>query len=741
MTDDEFRAEVRAFLKQHLPADMAARNRTAVHPTREDTLGWQAILARRGWSVPSWPAEHGGPGWTPMQRYIFEEEQALAGAPANNIQGVSLVGPVIYTYGTAAQRARHLPGIREGHVFWSQGFSEPNAGSDLASLRTRAVRDGDHYVVTGQKIWTSQSMMADWIFCLVRTDSAAKPQRGISFLLVPADAPGITIRPIRSIDEGESLCEVFFDAVRVPVENLIGEEGRGWDYAKFLLGHERATTAEVPRNKRYLATLKDILAAEGRVDDAWRRRVARIEIDLRTLEAGALRAIGPDEGNALLPSVLKLHGCDLMQTTLKAQLEALGPHGIAYWPQGHDDAAVPPAADRGRDVAAEFLFRRAATIYGGSSEVQKNIIAKVFVDGDNAPAAGLAGEDQQMLADSVARFVARDYTFDMRRAMTPAGARAMWRRFAELGWLGAALAEDVGGLGGTIADAAVIAEGLGRGLVLEPYVGCAVMAGRAIAAAATPAQQAELLPALAAGETIFAFAHDDAAGRETRADRDLVLTGAKLVVLGGGIADRFVVSAMTGQGPTLFLVDRGAPGLTVRSYRTLDARDVADLVLDGVRPAAVIGAVGQAGPAIERALTDGILALCAESYGAMDQALRVTRDYLRLRQQFGAPLSTFQALRHRLADMYVAVELSGAFLRQALQDADPALAGAVKARFGQSGFFVGAQAVQLHGGIGMTEECQAGHFFKRLCVADMLLGTAEQHVEQRGRQLFAEAAA
>ncbi|MBN9526833.1 MAG: acyl-CoA dehydrogenase family protein [Alphaproteobacteria bacterium] len=717
MTDDDFRAEVRDFLRHHLPADMAARNRTAVHPTREDTLGWQAILARRGWSVPSWPAEHGGPGWTPLQRYIFEEEQALAGAPANNIQGVSLVGPVIYTFGNAAQRARHLPGIIEGKVFWSQGFSEPNAGSDLASLRTRAVRDGDHYIVTGQKIWTSQSMMADWIFCLVRTNPSAKPQRGISFLLVPADAPGITIRPIRSIDEGESLCEVFFDAVRVAAENLIGEEGRGWDYAKFLLGLERATTAEVPRNKRYLATLKEIL---GSADDAWRRRVARIEVDLRTLEAGALRAIGADQDDMLLPSALKLHGCDLMQTTLKAQVEALGPHGLAYWPQGHDDAPVPPVAAHGRDVAAEFLFRRAATIYGGSSEVQKNIIAKVFVDGD-MPAKGLATDEQRMMQDSVARFVARDYAFDARRRMPAGGTRAMWRQFAELGWLGAGLPEETGGFGGGIADAAVIAEGLGRALVLEPYVGCAVMPGRALAAAG--GQQA-LLAVLASGETIFAFAHDG----DVRADRDLVLTGRKVVVMGGAMADRFLVSAYTAEGPTLFLVDRGTPGLAVLPYRTLDARMVADIELAGVQPAAVIGRVGDAGPAIEAAVADGLLALCAESYGAMDQAMRITRDYLRLRQQFGAPLSTFQALRHRLAEMYVAVDLSGAFLRQALASGDVALAPSVKIRFGQAGFFVGAQAVQLHGGIGMTEECQAGHFFKRLCVNDLLLGTAEQHV-------------
>ena len=224
---EAFRADVRAFLRENLPADMAARNLTAVHQSRQDILGWTGILAKKGWSVPKWPVAYGGTGWSARRLAVFEEELDLAGAPGNNIQGVSLVGPVIYSFGSDAQKARYLQKIRAGEEYWSQGFSEPNSGSDLASLRTRATRDGDSWVIDGQKIWTSQSMDADMCFVLARTDATVKQQLGISFFLVSLRAPGVTVRPIRSIDEGESLCEVFFDNVRVPLDSLVGEAGKG----------------------------------------------------------------------------------------------------------------------------------------------------------------------------------------------------------------------------------------------------------------------------------------------------------------------------------------------------------------------------------------------------------------------------------------------------------------------------------------------------------------------------------
>lgn len=763
ITDEMFRAEVRAFLAEALPADMLARTRTAVHPAREDILGWQAILARKGWSVPKWPVEYGGTGWSDRRRAIFEEEQALAGAPDNNIQAVSLVGPVIYSFGTQAQKERWLPGIREGREFWSQGFSEPNSGSDLASLRTRAVREGDAFVVNGQKIWTSQSMMADMCFCLVRTDPNVKPQLGISFLLVSLKSPGVTVRPIQSIDGGESLCEVFFEDVRVPAENLIGVEGKGWDYAKFLLANERTATAEVPRNKRYLAGLKVIAAAErdgdtALIDDpAFRARIARAEVDLLALEAGADRASQrPDDG--ILPSVLKLQGGCLMQTLTQLQVEALGSYGAAYFPPPHagsGNAPLPPAPEYARDVTAEFLFRRAATIYGGSNEIQKNIIAKTLLSSGFGPSRAAASDEHQLLADSVRRFIEKSYGFEARRAMLAQGPESIarnWTYFAEMGWLGAAIPEDAGGLGGSVEDSVLILEAFGRGLVVEPYLACSVLAPKLVELAGEGPRRAELLGRVATGETIIAPAHDEPGARglvEHVATRALPqagggyrISGGKCMVLGAEIANSFLVTArLSGatrdrEGFAIFVVARDAAGLAVTPYRTVDGRQAADLRFDGVRleAGALIGAPQQALPALEEAIDHAAVGACAESVGAMEATLDLTCGYLKMRKQFGQPLSAFQALQHRLAEMYVELERARSMLARGVSFlAAPSAAArrqaisASKAAVGRSGIFIGQQGVQLHGGIGMTEEYAAGHYLKRLMVLDMLFGASDHH--------------
>ncbi len=283
---------MRAFLREALPPETARRNLRGFHPTKADMQAWTRILHARGWSAPHWPVEHGGTGWSPLRRHLFDEECFAGGAPPTCTAAFSLVAPVIQRFGTRRQQQRHLPPILRGDTFWGQGFSEPNAGSDLASLRTRAVREGDHYVVDGQKTWTTEGHHADWLFCLVRTDTTAPPQRGISFLLIDACSPGITIRPIVSIDGAHSLNEVFFDAVRVPVDNRVGDEGQGWTCAKFLLENERAFSAEVPRNKRMLARLKRIAAATGLdADPLFTHRVAELEAELQALEWLTLRAL------------------------------------------------------------------------------------------------------------------------------------------------------------------------------------------------------------------------------------------------------------------------------------------------------------------------------------------------------------------------------------------------------------------------------------------------------------------
>ncbi|VTU39979.1 acyl-CoA dehydrogenase family protein [Variovorax sp. PBL-E5] len=772
-----FVAGIRAYLGEHLPPDMAARGRRDVHPSREDMLGITAILSRAGWSVPHWPEAHGGPGWSGMQRYLFEEELMLAGAPPNNIQGVSLVGPVIYTFGTQAQQARYLAPIREGREFWAQGFSEPGSGSDLASLRTRAVREGEGegavYVVNGQKIWTSQAFMADMLFCLVRTDTQAKAQLGISFLLIPMRSPGVRVRPIQSIDEGESLCEVFLDDVRVPVQNLVGEEGRGWDYAKFLLGNERVTTADVPRNKRYLAALKAMAknapspSRHGvRLYDepVFRQRMARLEIDLIALESAAVGTIELDDHSPLTPSALKIHGTELIQGLLELQVESLGAHGAAFFPhesvgeagerwlRGLGDAPDAPG------VLAEYLFRRAATIYGGSTEIQKNIIAKLLFGGRQAIASPVS-EDQAQMQQSAERFAAqwRETPWRDFEKGDASLARRRWLQLADTGFLGLGIDEAVGGQGGSLDDLAVVMAALGRGGVAEPLGSCCVSVAHLLATAEWPSERRrEALERLVSGAQVFAFAHLEAedggapgarsVATRAAAMRDgFVLDGAKCAVMGGAMADFFIVPARSITGAAdaaapvaLFLVPAGVPGLKARHYRSVDGQVVADLSFERVELAsdALIASGDAAALHIDEAILRAIVMACAQAVGTMETLFGSTLDYLQTRRQFGAPLASFQALQHRMAEMYGELALSRAMLRRAvaaLESREPAMpsreriVSAAKSRIGRAAFFVRSQSVQLHGGIGMTQECEIGRLFKRLHAFEVEWGNAHHH--------------
>ena len=770
---EEFRAEIRDFFAQNLPADMARRNRTAVHQTKEDAQAWISVLARKGWSVPSWPAEFGGPGWTPLESYIFEEECMLAGAPWINIQGVYLIGPVLHAFGTEEQKRRYLPGIIDGTEFWAQGFSEPNSGSDLASLRTRAVRDGDEYVIDGQKIWTTGAMDSDMLFCLVRTGTGEKAHAGISFILVPTHAKGVTVRPIKSLDEGYSLCEVFFESVRVPAGNLVGAEGQGWEIARFLLAGERISGADLPRNKRNLEILKEIASAEragsGRLidDPVHASRIAALEIDLIALEASIIDIVTNEAkyDNVPVASLVKLHGSELMQSLLKLEVDALGPYAAAYYPQGHDLAegrGIAPGPGHAANVTAEYMYRRAATIYGGSNEIQKNIVSKALFSMAGPVEQPLGDDDLQLLARSVEQFLDRDYGHDRRQALIAGGRDAQrqgWNGLAELGWLAAGLPEEAGGLGGGAAAVAVIAERIGRGLVLEPYVGCAVLAGKLIEVAAEGERRRSLLEELASGVSVIGVAHDEAAARSrlahvaataARKGDGWVLNGRKIMVLGGALCDRLLVSARTAGGTTdragisLFVVDLPAKGVALQPYRTIDQRLAMDIELTDLQlPAeALVGEAGSALAALETAYDHATVALCAEAIGAMERAFWIARDYLSTRKQFGSSLSQFQVLRHRLVDMYVELEMGRAIVNRAVSSVDALeglerrlLVAAMKARVGRAGHLVATQAIQLHGGIGMTDEYIVGHYLKRLHVADALFGNTHFHTALRAAAL------
>jgi alkylation response protein AidB-like acyl-CoA dehydrogenase len=388
--EQAFREEVRTFLEQHLPPRMRRYVLEGLHVPPEETVAWQRLLHRKGWGGPNWPTEFGGTGWDPVRQYIFEEECAAAGAPRLLPFGLKMVGPVIMRFGSGAQQRRFLPRILSGEDWWCQGYSEPEAGSDLASLRTRAERRGDHYLVNGQKTWITLAQHADWIFCLVRTDRAAKPQAGISFLLVDMKSPGVTVRPIIMLDGGHEVNEVWFEDVSVPVENLVGEENRGWTYAKFLLGHERANIAGIGGSKRELERLKRIAAAEhkhGRPldeDPAFAARLAQVEIDLMALEITNLR-VHSAEAEQRTPgpeaSLLKIKGTEIQQALTELMLQAVGPYALPFRVEaldgGFQGAPVGPAY--AAPLAATYCNMRKASIYGGSNEIQKNIIAQLIL--------------------------------------------------------------------------------------------------------------------------------------------------------------------------------------------------------------------------------------------------------------------------------------------------------------------------------------------------------------------------
>ena len=386
-----FRQEVRSFLSRELTSDLKAVAPLGFGVPREEASRWHRKLYEAGWIAPAWPTEHGGTGWGLTQQHVFAEELAFAGAPMTMPFGLGMVGPVIYTFGSEEQKAQHLPSILDGSTWWCQGYSEPGSGSDLASLSTRAVREGDEYVVNGQKIWTTLAHKADWIFLLVRTDTECKPQQGISFLLVDMKTPGVEVKPIVSIDGLHHLNETYFTNVRVPVANLIGEENKGWTYAKFLLGHERTGIAGVASSRRTVQAMRSIAASEttgdGRTlaeDADFMSRLDATEIKLEALagvESQILSAMegGGSAGDAA--SMLKILGTEVTQA-----LELLRVEAVNYYANPFDTARLagqsnepPIGPDYAPSAMSDYCFGRAHTIYGGSNEIQRNVISKAVL--------------------------------------------------------------------------------------------------------------------------------------------------------------------------------------------------------------------------------------------------------------------------------------------------------------------------------------------------------------------------
>ncbi|MBL0419691.1 acyl-CoA dehydrogenase family protein [Ramlibacter sp. AW1] len=387
--DEAFRQEVREFVRTRLPGDIRRKVELGLRLEHADYVTWFRILESRGWLTPGWPVEHGGPGWNHLQRFIFDEETLLANAPRIIASGIQMLGPVLIGFGTAEQKRKYLPDIRQSNTWWAQGFSEPGAGSDLAAVRTTAVMDADgkHFVVNGHKVWTSYAQWCSMMFALVRTDpQAAKPQEGISFLLIDMASPGVTVRPIRMLEGGTDLNECYLDNVRVPVENLVGELHKGWTCGKYLLGHERTGIAGIGSCKQQLARARQLAERQGLGGDPLLlARLAQFEVELIALEATALRLLSANQQSrvpAVEASMLKVRGTELRQAIFEALLDIAGPDAIPFEPEWQfleqlDQAMVDEPLV---SVAANCLDSRKLTLYGGTNEVQRNLIARAALD-------------------------------------------------------------------------------------------------------------------------------------------------------------------------------------------------------------------------------------------------------------------------------------------------------------------------------------------------------------------------
>jgi alkylation response protein AidB-like acyl-CoA dehydrogenase len=390
--DIAFRDEVRTFFDEQLPADLKSKTANAQALTRDEIMRWHGILHAKGWAAPNWPQEYGGPGWSVTEKYIFDEEHGLAAAPRLIQFGLGMCGPVIMAFGTEAQKAFHLPRMLSGEHVWAQGYSEPGAGSDLASLMTRAKLEGDEWVINGRKLWTTQAHMANWVFLLARTSDEPKKQLGISFFLIPLDTPGITIRPIHLIDGLHETNEVIYDDVRIPAANIVGNPGEGWTIAKHLLAHERMGGGALGQHKLLLAQVKALAATDQRSDGrpladgpAFARRIANLETELRALEAVMLKTlakVSADKALGAEANVIKIRGTEVHQRLTELRMEALGQDAMPYDLEALENGwgnRAPVGAEYANGVTPRYMHMRKVSIYSGSNEIQHNIYAKAVL--------------------------------------------------------------------------------------------------------------------------------------------------------------------------------------------------------------------------------------------------------------------------------------------------------------------------------------------------------------------------
>jgi acyl-CoA dehydrogenase len=559
--EQAFQQEVREFLRRELTDEIkrATAQTPSVFVEKDIALAWQRKLYRQGWLAPSWPAEYGGAQWSAIRRYIFDLEAMCAGAPSMIPMGLGMVAPVIMKFGTAQQKAEYLPKILSGEHYWCQGYSEPQSGSDLASLQCRAVRSGDHYVVTGTKIWTTHAHYATHIFCLVRTDTEVKAQRGISFLLIDMNTPGITVRPIHSFAGDHDVNQVFFDDVKVPVANRVGEEGQGWTCAKYLLEHERGGSFGSPLLLRDIANVKRLMDQVGAVSapPELRRRLAELEFDTYSLQQYEIQVAraAADQIDPVAPSIIKTLFTETQQRITELAMDVAGPFAAILDQQrplyGH---AVSHDLPLVATVAPAYLNFWAASIYGGSNEIQRTVIARAVLGGPQFSRIAFC-EEQRTFLDSAESFAARFYTAQRRlaSAQSAQGFDAQcWEKFIELGWQYLGIPAEFDGLGGNYSDWMALAFGLGPGLLIEPLFTSLALPAVIFNHAVDGATARRGFERIAAGDYRYAIAHSEYGSRygddvRAVAIRDsgagLILSGKKTLVEHAAAAHTLLVTA------------------------------------------------------------------------------------------------------------------------------------------------------------------------------------------------------
>ena len=713
-----FVEEVRAFALKACPEDIREAVRGSKKMTRDIWSRWQRILYDKGWGAPNWPVEFGGTGWNPKQRYLFETTMAECDCPPQYHHGLRHLGPVLIAYGTPEQNARFLPGILTGEDWWCQGFSEPGSGSDLASLRTKAVLDGDDYVVNGQKIWTSHAQEADWIYTLVRTSTEDKKQKGITLLLIPLKTPGITVKKIETIDGIHHVNEVFFEDVRVPVANRIGEEGKGWTYGKYLLSHERlggANTAPLFQMFQGVRSLADSAPGSAARKADLRHRLTRIEARLIGLkEEGRLAVETVMTGGNLgvMPSVIKIISSDTSQDLSTLALEIASRFNAANLGEAGDPAAA--------HWASMYYYNRSRSIVGGTNEVQRNLIAQqLFANGmDAVQPPAFPGE----VHDAARRFA--------ETAKAPS-----WAELAALGFQMTLVPEAEGGLGAGLEDLAAAIEGAGRGgLAMSMPLHCGVTPGLLVAAGASSGRDAALEGHLSGEAPVLSALPDTEAAKTLDIRR--VAEGVSLRGTVHGVpALEGAVSLLISTPEALVLVPLDGPGVTVTPTVGLDGQGTLSVTLDATLPADAVLASGAAAQAAqEEAMATGAILTCVESVGLMGAVVNLVIAYLGERRQFGQPLAEFQVLRHRAVDMLIELMNASALVSRAIaaqaEGQGRRTAALAKIAVSHAAREVAHASIQLHGGMGMTEEMAVTPLNKRLIQAGFDFGDAQHHEDR-----------